>query len=123
MTFSNFTLHRIFGAAALFFAIQCASGAAAGDAQLADYHSHKWGGSCNSADSFAVKMRNASGNRRIDLKVCLERKDGTWTCYSSRNIAPGKVVPSYWSFSVCDGTGNYKWWDHVTGSGQKFGNP
>ena len=68
-----------------------------------------WGESCNSDDSYAVKVINNS-DRNLDVKVCLKRTNGSWSCFVSNNAEPGDVVPESWGYSVCSGTGESKWY-------------
>lgn len=82
-----------------------------------------WGDNCNSADSYAVKLKNVSG-RALDIKVCLERKKGSWSCYMSSNVSHGEIMPDSWGYQVCHGTGKSKWyWRNAGDFGTKLGRP
>ncbi|MEM7633261.1 MAG: hypothetical protein AAF299_01785 [Pseudomonadota bacterium] len=86
-------------------------------------HDHQWGGSCSNQKSFAVRMKSWEFSKKIDAKVCLERLNGSWSCYVATRIDPSEIFPSTFGWQVCEGTGNIKWWARYTGSGDKFGKP
>jgi hypothetical protein len=72
------------------------------------------GKKCNSGDSFSVKLKNSS-SFSVDLKLCLEKTNGKWSCFASSNISPGEVEPKYWDYYVCHGSGKYKAWSRPAG--------
>jgi|GEM_PF-2713495 len=64
-------------------------------------HSYEWGNRCSSSDSFDYHVVNR-GTTPLDIKVCLERTNGTWSCFVNSNTWPGQVMSDAY---VCHGTG------------------
>lgn len=105
-------LARLLIGMGLVVALSAAAGAQ--DEGKVDFHSDAWGESCPdggrfSPDSYAVKLVNNTG-KTVDIRICLERKGGDWDCTGGIYVAPGLVVPASWSWAVCHGTGEAKWW-------------
>lgn len=67
----------------------------------------KWGTRCNTKDSYSVRLKNYTG-KSVTIKACLERKNGTWSCFGYSKLKPNRTTG--WGFYVCHGTGETKWW-------------
>ena len=76
-------------------------GSANAEVDLVD---HKWSEHCNNENSFAAQYQNNTYDE-VDIRICLERVDGEWSCFTSTFVDPGEVVPSGWGYFVCEGTG------------------
>jgi hypothetical protein len=75
------------------------------------------GSQCNSSSSYFVRIKNTC-DQSIDMKYCLEKRDGSWAC--GEWIAdPGDST----SYHVCDGTGRTKYWGRIKGSDIRFPRP
>lgn len=59
--------------------------------------------SCGESE-ILVKIHNTC-SEKIEVQLCLQRTDGTWSCGQS-TVTPG----SHMRFWDCSGNGNYKWW-------------
>jgi len=64
-----------------------------------------WGNSCGSSDSLQIKVENKC-SQRVYVKMCLERKNGVWSCGSDSALDPGETNTGFYT---CHATGNYKW--------------
>lgn len=51
----------------------------------------KWGDSCNSKDSFSVRLINTCMHN-ADVRVCLKRKNGRWKCYVESDVRPNEII-------------------------------
>jgi len=65
----------------------------------------RWGEKCGSSDSLQIKAKNRC-SERVYVKICLERKNGKWSCGSDSTLDPGETNGG---FFTCHSTGNYKW--------------
>lgn len=65
----------------------------------------EWGDNCGSSDSLQINVKNRC-SQRVYVKMCLERKDGKWSCGSDSTLDPGETNNGFWT---CHATGDYKW--------------
>ena len=65
----------------------------------------KRGTQCGSADSLQIKVKNRC-SQKVYVKMCLEKKNGQWSCGSDSTLAPGKTNNGFWT---CHATGDYQW--------------
>jgi len=65
----------------------------------------QWGGQCGRSDSLSMDVINQC-NTTIYVKMCIEKKDGTWACGSDSGLAPGAKNVGFWT---CSSTGRYEW--------------
>ena len=74
------------------------------------------GDSCGTPDSMNVWVTN-NCSTKVYVKVCLERKDGKWSCGSDSSLKPGKRNGAFYT---CHATRNYRW-DTCTGGYKECG--
>lgn len=83
----------------------CAMNVFAMDAESCVSLDKEWGNHCGSSDSFQIKATN-NCSQRIYVKMCLEKKNGQWSCSSDSRLSPGETN---YGFYTCHATGYYKW--------------
>lgn len=103
---------------AVFLSMQALSGLAQDATDCVDVYESRMGTNCGSANSLSIKYKN-SCNQTIDMKVCLQRTNGSWDCgmYSRANPGQGS------SYFICNSTGRYQWAGRETGSNLRFNIP
>lgn len=67
-----------------------------------------WDKNCSSPGSMAIRATNNYAYP-IDMRLCLKRVSGKWSCYVSPNVEPGEMAPKSWGYYVCKATGDYFW--------------
>ena len=67
-----------------------------------------WDKNCSKPGSMAIKATNHY-SYAIDMRLCLKRKTGKWTCFVSPNVKVGQTAPQSWGYYVCNATGDYFW--------------
>lgn len=67
-----------------------------------------WDKNCSKPGSMAIKAKNNYGYA-IDMRLCLKRVNGKWTCFVSPDVKQGQTAPASWGFYVCNATGDYFW--------------
>ncbi|MDD8058465.1 MULTISPECIES: hypothetical protein [Shewanella] len=77
----------------------------AADAQHCVLLDDSWGNSCGSPDSLQIKVKNGC-SQTIYVKMCIEKKDGKWSCGSDSSLAPGRTNTGFYT---CHATSRYKW--------------
>jgi hypothetical protein len=82
-----------------------AMNASAGDMSYCAHLEDDWGSNCGSSDSLQMKVKNNCG-RDIYVQMCIERKDGKWSCGVNSSLHPGQTDQGFWT---CHSTGRYKW--------------
>ena len=65
----------------------------------------RWGNNCNSSNSMQMVVTNKC-SQRVYVKMCIERKNGNWSCWSDSTLDPGEDNNGFY---VCNATGNYQW--------------
>lgn len=63
------------------------------------------GKNCGASDSLQIKVKN-NCSTPVYVKMCLEKKDGRWSCGSDSKLKPGDTNSGFWA---CHATGEYKW--------------
>ncbi|MXO90960.1 hypothetical protein [Pontixanthobacter aquaemixtae] len=82
-----------------------------------------WDKNCSKPGSMAIKATN-NYKYAIDMRLCLKRTTGKWTCYVSPNVKPGETAPKSWGYYVCNATGDYFWSTRRAGAWSvKFDDP
>ncbi len=61
----------------------------------------EWGKNCNSSTSLNIGAKNTA-SFKIEVKLCVQRKDGTYSAYKY-TVNPGQTVYGH----ACDASGNY----------------
>lgn len=77
----------------------------AADAQHCISLDDRWGKQCGSSDSLQIKVKNKCA-QRVYVKMCLEKKNGKWSCGSDSTLDPGQTNTGFYT---CHATSNYKW--------------
>lgn len=65
----------------------------------------RWGERCGSTDSLQIRVTNQC-SQRVYVKMCLQKKDGRWSCGSDSSMDPGDTNRGFYT---CHATGNYRW--------------
>jgi hypothetical protein len=76
-----------------------------------------WGEMCGSSSSYQVWFRNDC-SITVDVKVCLKKTDGKWSCGVEYGLRPGETTDD--GFWACSSTGNVLYWAKDTDSDAKF---
>ncbi|WP_345984872.1 hypothetical protein WCX49_09585 [Sulfurimonas sp. HSL-1656] len=75
------------------------------DAKFCVHLDDRWGDNCGSSDSLSIKVTNQC-NQRVYVKMCLEKKNGNWSCGSDSTLDPGETNNGFYT---CHATGDYQW--------------
>ena len=82
-----------------------------------------WDKNCSKPGSMAIKATN-NYDYAIDLRLCLKRVTGKWTCFVSPDVKPGQTAPASWGYYVCNASGDYFWSTRRAGAWSvKFDDP
>ena len=78
------------------------------------------GGFCGNPRSTHMRVKNIC-SERIDMKFCLKRADGRWSCGVQGNVGRGEGTTWY----VCEGDGFQTYFTEAreSGSGERFAEP
>ena len=67
-----------------------------------------WDQNCSKPGSMAIKATN-NYSYAVDMRLCLKRTTGRWSCFVSPNVKQGQTAPASWAYYVCNATGDYFW--------------